>query len=155
MISDKDRAAMVDIAAIRRKALFYLSRREHAQKELIQKLTQAGYDFCCCQEVLNDLAASDWQSDSRYADWLIRYRSSKGDGPYLLRQRLDNWDIDSYIYEPMLSSVNWLDGMHVLWSRRSRMHGEGVDEQVKQRNYFWKKGYSSDLIELFFSNISD
>lgn len=58
------------------KALAWLSRREHSQKELLQKLRRHGYPEEEVQDALVWVTSKQFQSDSRFGQSLVRRRSS-------------------------------------------------------------------------------
>lgn len=58
------------------KVLAWLARREHSQKELLQKLRRLGYSDEDAQEALAWAMSKQFQSDTRFGQSLIRRRSS-------------------------------------------------------------------------------
>jgi regulatory protein len=58
------------------KVLAWLARREHSQKELLQKLRRLGYSDEDAQEALVWATSKQFQSDTRFGQSLIRRRSA-------------------------------------------------------------------------------
>ena len=72
-----------------RRALGLLARREHSRAELIAKLVRSGHDRAEAERTVEDLAARDLVSDSRFAEAFIRSRIERGGGPLLIRRDLE------------------------------------------------------------------
>lgn len=63
---------------IRESCLQLLARREHSQKELLNKLLIKGFNKDVILAVIEELAKQGWQSDLRYAESYARHRIEKG-----------------------------------------------------------------------------
>ncbi len=59
--------------ALRSRALAMLTRREHSQAELRQKLGELGGESAIIEEILNELSSQNWQNDRRFTEVFIRY----------------------------------------------------------------------------------
>jgi SOS response regulatory protein OraA/RecX len=70
-------------------ALRLLSRREHAAAELKYKLVRRGHDEATAADIVGQLAGAGWQSDTRYAEMLVRNRIEQGYGPLRIRAELE------------------------------------------------------------------
>src|SRR6185295_823724 len=69
-------------------ALKLLARREHSARELKRKLTARGIGEVDAAAAVADAAADGWQSDTRYAEMLVRSRISQGFGPMRIEAEL-------------------------------------------------------------------
>ena len=67
-----------------------LARREHSAAELTHKLEYRGLDKQAAQQVVENLSESGWQSDSRYAEMLVRSRVAQGYGPLRIEAELEH-----------------------------------------------------------------
>ena len=67
-----------DLKSIKDYCLSLLVRREHSQKELLNKSLLKGWGSDDIVIVIDELAVQAWQSDSRYAESFTRHRINKG-----------------------------------------------------------------------------
>src|ERR1700741_3450775 len=88
-----DRRKAKELSATQR-ALGLLTRREHSRKELIRKLTSRGMDAAEVDSAVANLARDGWQNDARFAESLVRARSSGGYGPARIRAELATHGLD-------------------------------------------------------------
>lgn len=68
--------------------VYLLSRRDYSEYELRQKLQQKEYDELEIEQTIEKVQSQNWQSDERFCQHFIRYRSSQGYGPRRIRQEL-------------------------------------------------------------------
>lgn len=79
-----------------------LARREHSRRELQQKLSRRGFDEGLVDEVIEELAGKNLQSDERFTAAYVHERSGKGFGPLAIRQVLRQRGIDDPTIEQHL-----------------------------------------------------
>lgn len=70
------------------RALGLLTRREHSRRELTRKLSARGVDAAEVRSAVERLAGEGWQSDTRFAEALVRSRAGGGYGPLRIRAEL-------------------------------------------------------------------
>lgn len=58
-----------------------LARREHARRELGQKLLQRGFSADIVDQALEELIRRRWLDEARYAATIARHRAAQGRGP--------------------------------------------------------------------------
>jgi regulatory protein len=77
---DKEDHATSDVPVLRRAAMDFLARREHSFFELQRKLSDKfpEVDTSDLFEVLDALRAEGLQSDERFTEAFVRYRSNRG-----------------------------------------------------------------------------
>jgi regulatory protein len=75
-------------AAVKDRAIQILRYREHSAWGLSCKLQQRGFAQDQILEVIAALQEEGLQSDQRYAEAYVRYRSQRGFGPYYVQQML-------------------------------------------------------------------
>lgn len=94
---------------IRRSAMDLLARREHSAQELSQKLSQRYSATDHIESVVVQLAEQGLQSDVRYAESMLRYRSQRGQGPLRLRQELMSRGVDEAVINRALAEceIDW------------------------------------------------
>jgi regulatory protein len=68
----------------RQQALKLLSRREHTLEELKRKLARLGSAPDTVENTVSELAGEGLQSDARFVEQFIAYRSQRGYGPLYL-----------------------------------------------------------------------
>ena len=78
--------ADINSADVRFSAMNFLARREHTQKELIQKLKRRFPDTPLVASEVQRLSDENLQSDERFAEEFVRYRSGLGFGLMHIRQ---------------------------------------------------------------------
>lgn len=122
----------------------YLSRREHSYFELCQKLTQKGFALQSCEAQITLFTERNIQSDSRYAESMIRNAFHSGKGPQVIRQKLlqhniDGADIEQFIYS---DDFDWFAS-----ARKVREKKFGIDLPVdfelkqKQMRFLQYRGF--------------
>ncbi|MGH8456738.1 MAG: regulatory protein RecX, partial [Stenotrophobium sp.] len=75
-------------SSARDSALRVLGRREHSALQLRRKLKARGYDEATAGETVGDLTERGWQSDTRYAEMLVRSRVAQGYGRLYIEAEL-------------------------------------------------------------------
>lgn len=149
--------------SIRHKLVDLLSRREHSQLELVQKLIQRGYKKSDIIPILNDLANKDWQSDLRFTEAYVRYRSQKGIGPERLAQELQEKGVSGQLIARFIYGHGRLEKDTVIdWSviaqyvymkkfgkhtMKDSVHPIDYSELVKQKKYMLYKGFSNKQVD--------
>lgn len=76
------------------RALGLLTRREHSRKELGRKLSIRGVEPAEVRSTVDRLANEGWQSDTRFAEALVRSRAAGGYGPLRIRAELSTHGLD-------------------------------------------------------------
>ncbi len=96
-------------ADIRLAAMNYLARREHTKKELLQKLKRRFSDMALLRAEIQRLADENLQSDKRFAESFVHYRSGLGFGLLRIRQDMRQRGLSDFeIYLAVDTvGVNW------------------------------------------------
>ena len=89
------------------RALGLLTRREHSRRELSWKLTSRGVEAADVRSAVDRLEAEGWQSDTRFAEALVRSRASGGYGPLRIRAELSTHGLDR---EAITAAMATFDG---------------------------------------------
>lgn len=74
--------------SLNERAMNLLARREHSVTELKNKLLKANFDIDDIYEVIARLTETGLQSDERFAENYLRYRSQRGFGFQRIRLEL-------------------------------------------------------------------
>lgn len=134
-----------------------LSRREHSQKELLDKLALRGFDRDDAQPVLDELARQGWQDDLRYAESYARFRIQKGYGPlrvgYELKQNgIAAFDLDAIVQE---ESGSWMALLEQVY-RKKYNHDTALErnEWAKRSRFLLHRGFSGAMISALFDELN-
>ena len=94
---------------LRERALDLLSRRDHSQRELFNKLREKGGVLEELEPLLEDLKEMGYLDDSRYAENFVRFRSGKAWGQRRYQQELRQRGVDSEVVDSVLSRLPELE----------------------------------------------
>lgn len=146
---------------VRRAAMNLLARREHSFHELLEKLTEKYPDFSPAEllrPVLEQLRAENLQSDSRFLEAFVRYRSTRGVGPLKIASELYPRKLDAGLIEQALydSGIDWRE---LCWQALQKKLGSRgapglLDQQEKLRcqRFLQQRGFSHDQISQVLKN---
>ena len=136
-----------DALKCRVKAMDLLSRREHSERELAEKLHQRDFEPALVAQVLADLVAERLLSNERFAESYIRSKRHKGVGPLRLRQALREHQIEVGVIGQALAEYDWLD---VAAEVREKRFGAAIPQEYKdkarQMRFLQYRGFSLDQI---------
>ena len=145
MCSDDELFREIKEACIR-----LLSRREHSQLELVNKLALKGFERSVTQQVVDVLMTDGWQSDERFAEAYTRYRIRKGFGPVKIISELRQKGITNFDLEPVVwdLSEGWIDLLEQLYYKK---YGDNKSltqkEYLKRMRFLQQRGFSSEMIQ--------
>ena len=131
------------------RALGLLTRREHSRKELTRKLTSRGMDAAEVETAVEKLSRDGWQDDTRFAETLVRARSSSGHGPLRIRAELATHGLDRE------SIAMALDTFHGDWAEIAsdlvrRRYGPVASLDLNQRrkaaDFLIRRGFDSGTV---------
>ncbi len=121
-----------DPLAVRKKAMDYLARREYGRRELVLKLTNAGYISAVVEEAVEQLVRDGLQDDRRFTDSFIQSRVSQGKGPVRVRLDLRQRGIDAGLIEEIIPEFaeEWFE---LARDVRRRKFGDDLPTEFKER----------------------
>ncbi len=138
--------------SIRNAALNLLARREYSAMELRRKLYVKFPDqHQEVETILIELRQENLQSDERYTEMFIRYRSNKGQGPVKIRFDLKQSGIDEQLINDNLiyAEINWeAIGVQTLDKKFGCIQRNMVkNSQLKAKSlrFLAQRGYDSNL----------
>ncbi len=141
--------------SLRTRAIEYLSRREHSRHELKRKLSAFEEDSAVIETLLDDLAAREWQSDSRYAEMLVHSKSYKH-GIRRLKQNLSTQGIsDDIIDEHLPSRQEEKEAAINVLHKKFKSKPASMPEKAKQMRFLAYRGFSMDAIQAAISSWQD
>lgn len=128
------------------KALKLLTRRDHSQYELTQKLA-IDYPDDEVTEAIERCQQEHWLDDTRFAESYIRYRSDRGYGPLRITQELKQKGVDSDTISTAYheAEVQWREVLFRFMERRYQSDFSAPD-LMKFQQYFLRKGFSLEVI---------
>jgi regulatory protein len=137
------------------KAIDYLSRTEHSQKDLILKLSKKNFEAEIIQAVLNQLIEENKQSDARFAQDYAYFKSERGYGPLRIQQELAQHGIADNLIQETLRNAN-TDWKILAENVRIKKFGptlpKDYPEKCKQMSFLQYRGFDYQHIECAFED---
>lgn len=134
----------------------YLAQREHGFKELIHKLVQKGFTEKWVEQVVQEFANRDWQSDQRFASAMIKRRIEKGYGQRFIAAECQSKGLDSSLVNGLLNESD-TDWYQVAYQCAQRKFGgrTATDQkaQMKQYRFLVQRGFSSDIVRAVLDDL--
>lgn len=139
----------LDLAACRQSALQLLSRRDHSEYELQQKLALKGHQAEVIDEVVKYCLELGYLSDVRYAESQARQMVHKGYGEQRLRQQLKEKRVAENVIEQVLTeqTIDWFELAKEVAHKKFKS-GISLErsQYAKQVRYLQYRGFSFDQI---------
>jgi regulatory protein len=142
---------------IKESCLRLLARREHGQKELLNKLLVKGLAKDDILAVIDELAQQGWQSDSRYAESYTRHRIQKGYGPIFIAYELRKNGIDAVNFEDIMQKMadSWMELLEQVYTKK---YGHDLlldrNEWAKRSRFLMQRGFSGTMISALFDHLN-
>ncbi|MGH8506857.1 MAG: regulatory protein RecX [Stenotrophobium sp.] len=135
-------------ASARDSALRALGRREHSARQLRRKLESRGYDEDTAAGTVNQLADRGWQSDSRYAEMLIRSRIGQGYGRLYIEGELRVAGVPDAEVSAAFEATecDWAQLAAEVHARKFGRAAATLAERNKQYRYLAGRGFSGEQI---------
>lgn len=132
----------------RTQALKLLARREHSARELKRKLTARGVGEADAAAAVEYAAGEGWQSDSRYAEMLVRSRISQGYGPVRIEAELEVAGVPAEQIRAALdeAAVDWRELAADVHARRFGGPPKSSAERAKQYRFLQGRGFDGGQI---------
>ena len=152
-----------DIQSIKNKAVDYLSRREHSERELRDKLEAKGFDQELLDQVIQDMLDLGYLSDERYARMIIRSCYEKAQGPKKIRFKLQQKGLATSVVNEAFEEFegDWFSLAQSLRARKFPTSIKHTDkesyykEKARQMRFLAGRGFSMDQISFALENVSD
>ncbi|ENM5842233.1 recombination regulator RecX [Vibrio mimicus] len=139
----------LDLAACRQSALQLLSRRDHSEYELQQKLALKGHQTEVIDEVVKYCLELGYLSDVRYAASQTRQMVHKGYGEQRLRQQLKEKRVAEDVIEQVLAeqTIDWFELAKEVAHKKFKS-GISLErsQYAKQVRYLQYRGFNFDQI---------
>lgn len=135
--------------SVTQRALGLLTRREHSRKELTRKLTSRGMDAYEVETALAGLVRDGWQNDGRFAESLVRARTSGGYGPARIRAELATHGLDHESIARALETFHgdWAEIASDLVRRRyGPVATLDLNQRRKAADFLIRRGFEADCV---------
>ncbi|EGA71838.1 recombination regulator RecX [Vibrio sinaloensis DSM 21326] len=136
-------------------AIQLLSRRDHGEYELYQKLSSKGYDDDAIQEAVNFCLDHHYLDDLRFAKSQIRQHVYKGHGERRIRQELKQKRVTESVIEKAFEEEpqDWFElAKHAAEKKFKGIEAKDQKEYAKQVRFLQYRGYSFEQINYALSS---
>nr|MDA7554790.1 recombination regulator RecX [Gammaproteobacteria bacterium] len=135
------------------KALDILSRREHSQKELSDKLLKKFSNQDLIEQSIQKLEDNCLVNDERFSEHYVAARKRKGFGPKKISYELVSKGVEkSIVSKAIFESGEWKELARQVFNKKFK-EGVAVDFKLKnkQKNFLINRGFSFTEIESVFN----
>ncbi len=142
-------------AALRKRAVHWLARREHSRFELMGKLEHLGATPEQIAALLEELSAKGLQSDARFAEALVASRVRRGQGPLRIRRELAESGIEGALIESVLrqSETDWCALAGDVYRRKYGSAAiSGWAERARRARFLSYRGFDAEVIRTVLSS---
>jgi len=143
---------------IYKKALSFLSRREHSTFELKRKLYERfPNDKDLIGKVLQQLQEQNYLRDQAFSEMLLWHRASQGYGPNYLRQELKTHQLklDSALLTSTAVQEAFFEGFKHQFRRRYKQLPQTPLERAQLMKYFRSRGYTEAMVEEYLQRLQE
>jgi len=139
--------------AIYNKALDIISRREHSQKELSNKLIKKFDIPELVDSVIHGLLEKNLLNDYRYSESYVVARKRKGFGPKKIGYELVSRGVNENIVSEVIDAEGgWNEAALKAFNKKFKAGiGEDFKEQNKQKVFLQNRGFSFQEIDSVFN----
>jgi regulatory protein len=145
----------------RRAAMNLLARREHSFHELLQKLGEKFPDFSqdeILMPVLRRLQDENLQSDARFAEAYVRYRSTRGFGPQKIAAELYSRKLEAELLHSALydNGPDWTDVCTEVLQKKFRIKANAAEtERMYWQRFLLQRGFDQEDIRQAIKTLLD
>ncbi|EDP58099.1 recombination regulator RecX [Vibrio sp. AND4] len=135
-------------------AIQLLSRRDHGQYELCQKLALKGYEEADIEAAINFCLDHNYLDDLRYAKSQVRQHVYKGHGERRIRQELNQKRVAESIVDAAIAEEqqDWFELARMVAEKKFKgIKAKDQKEYAKQVRFMQYRGYSFDQISYALS----
>ncbi len=130
-------------------AIGLLSRREHSQKELAQKLLKKQFIADDIPEVIDYLLANNYLSDERFSESVFRTRINKGYGWLYIKNELKQKGVSSQIINQLHKNaeIDWYLQAELAYNKRFDGFSLDIDEGVDFSDFSQKEKHYKNILK--------
>lgn len=140
--------------SVKEAAVGYLSRRDHAEKELRQKLKNSGYRGEEIDQAIDFCQDYNWLDDVRYACIMMRNGIAKGWGELRIKQEMEVKGIASGIIDQIFegAETDWYEHARDVAIRKFGQTAiDTPKEKAKRYRFMQYRGFNFDQIAYAFN----
>lgn len=137
------------IAAIRKRAIRLLARREHSLYELTTKLA-AHFEPELIAQTLTQLVHEGLQSDQRFTESFIHTCYNRGKGPLWIHQALQQRRVDTALIDTMINDTDekWAHLAAIVYQKKFANQPLGNhQDKAKRLRFMEQRGFSYELTQ--------
>ena len=130
-----------------------LARREHSEKELLQKLKLRGFDQPTIQTTIATLSQEKLLSNPRFVENYIHFRCNKGFGPLRIQAELFERGIltESIEHHLKITDTIWFTKAREVWEKRFKSQPPtDLKSRAQQIRFLQYRGFSIEHIDALF-----
>lgn len=129
------------------RAIRYLSNREHSKEELIRKLSPHAESLEEVERVLKQLEEKGLQSNTRFAESLVR-RKSERYGHRRVSEELKRNKIDSDVTSQLIGQMRLteFDRAKEIWDKKYGVVATDPKDLARQARFLANKGFDADIV---------
>lgn len=148
-----------ELARVRAAALAALARREHGFRELLERLAERFPEldpYTRILPVLEALREAGLQSDSRFLENFVRYRSQRGTGPLKIAAELRPRGLDAGSVEQALrtAEIDWFESCRQVLQRklggRPLPSPREASERLRLQRFLLQRGFTQEQVREAF-----
>ena len=140
----------LESAQLQRLALGWLSRRDHSEAELQQKLAQRGAEQHQILQVINWCKRENYLNQHRFTVMLVRNRCRQGYGPVWVRQECRQHQISEDELQQALAEYepDWFDIARQQYQKKfGTAPATEYQDKMKRMAYLQRRGFNSEQIK--------
>ncbi len=137
------------VTEVRRKALDFLSRREHGKRELAGKLRVKGYSDDAVATVMEELSREGLVSDARFTENFVHNRVERGHGPIRVFRELRERGVEESVIRTQLEryETEWSERVvRVRCKRFGKGKPQDYRERARQGRFLEYRGFTGEQI---------
>jgi regulatory protein len=145
-----------NLVLLKKRALYYLGKREYSREELHKKITPFSESLEITRQqvnqILTELESKDWLSDRRFADQFVFSKKRKF-GLKKMGYELKMHGVDEIIIHNALNEIKSEEYNLAknIWEKKFRKLPENHEERLKQMRFLQSRGINSALIHQILS----
>ena len=145
-----------NLVLLKKRALYYLGKREYSREELHKKITPFSESLELTRQqvnqILTELESKDWLSDRRFADQFVFSKKRKF-GLKKMGYELKMHGVDEIIIHNALNEIKSEEYNLAknIWEKKFRKLPENHEERLKQMRFLQSRGINSALIHQILS----
>ena len=145
-----------NLVLLKKRALYYLGKREYSREELHKKITPFSEILELTRQqvnqILTELESKDWLSDRRFADQFVFSKKRKF-GLKKIGYELKMHGVDEIIIHNALNEIKSEEYNLAknIWEKKFRKLPENHEERLKQMRFLQSRGINLALIHQILS----